>query len=108
VLVISVDGLDYRYLRDADQLGLKIPTLRRLLREGEVTQGVIGVYPTVTWPSHTTMITGVTPAEHGILSNRRPRSEGGDYYWDVSLLRSRTLWEKAEAAGRAGAGICAR
>ena len=105
VLVISVDGLDYRYLRDADQLGLKIPTLRRLLREGEVTEGIIGVYPTVTWPSHTTMITGVTPAEHGILSNRRPRTEGGDYYWDVSLLRTRTLWEKVGAAGLKTAAI---
>jgi predicted AlkP superfamily pyrophosphatase or phosphodiesterase len=105
ILVISVDGLDYRYLRDADQLGLKIPTLRRLWREGEVVEGIRGVYPTVTWPSHTTLITGVTPAEHGILSNRRPRAEGGDYYWDVSLLRTRTLWEKATAAGLKTAAI---
>ncbi|MGH9847658.1 MAG: alkaline phosphatase family protein [Blastocatellia bacterium] len=73
LLVISVDGLDYRYLRDADKLGLKIPTLRRLMREGEVTEGIEGVFPTVTWPSHTTMITGVAPAEHGIFNNRRPR-----------------------------------
>ena len=53
LLVLSVDGLDWRYLRDADRLGLKIPNLRRLMAEGEVAQGVIGVYPTVTWPSHT-------------------------------------------------------
>ena len=83
LLVISVDGLDYRYLRDADKLGLKIPHLRKLLREGEVTEGIEGVFPTVTWPSHTTLITGVAPAEHGILGNRRPTAEGGDYYWDV-------------------------
>ena len=105
VLVISVDGLDHRYLRDADQLGLKIPHLRRLMREGEVTDGVTGVFPTVTWSSHTSMITGVTPAEHGILSNRRPRAEGGDYYWDVGLLKARTLWEKAGAAGLKTAAI---
>ena len=61
LLVLSVDGLDWRYLRDANQLGLKIPNLRRLMSDGEVTQGVIGVYPTVTWPSHTSMITGVRP-----------------------------------------------
>ncbi len=105
LLVISVDGMDYRYLRDADKLGLKIPNLRRLMNEGEVTEGIIGVYPTVTWPSHTTLITGVTPAEHGILSNRRPRSEGGDYYWETGLLKSRTLWEKAGAAGLKTAAI---
>ncbi len=105
LLVISVDGLDYRYLRDADRLGLRIPHLRRLMREGEVSEGVTGVYPTVTWSSHTTLITGTTPAEHGILSNRRPRAEGGDYYWDVSLLKRETLWEKAGAAGRRTAAI---
>ncbi|MFM8395204.1 MAG: alkaline phosphatase family protein [Acidobacteriota bacterium] len=105
LLVISVDGLDYRYLRDADRLGLRIPNLRRLMREGEVTEGVTGVYPTVTWSSHTTLITGVTPAEHGILSNRRPRAEGGDYYWDVSLLKKETLWAKAGAAGKRTAAI---
>lgn len=80
LIVISVDGLDHRYLRDADKLGLKIPTLRKLMREGEFTGGLIGVVPTITWPSHTTLITGVTPREHGILGNRRPASNTGDYY----------------------------
>jgi predicted AlkP superfamily pyrophosphatase or phosphodiesterase len=105
LLVVSVDGLDYRYLRDADKLGLKIPNLRRLMREGEVTEGVTGVFPTVTWPSHTTMITGVAPAEHGILGNRRPKEEGGDYYWDVSLLKVKTLWHAAREAGLKTAAI---
>lgn len=105
LLVISIDGMDYRYLRDADRLGLKIPHLRRLLREGEVTEGITGVFPTVTWPSHTTMITGVTPAEHGILNNRRPRDAGGDYYWDVSLLKVKTLWHAAREKGLKTAAI---
>src|SRR4030095_4491645 len=105
LLVISVDGLDYRYLRDCDKLGLKIPNLRRLTREGEVTEGIIGVFPTVTWPSHTTLITGVDPRFHGILGNRRPREEGGDYYWDVALLKTTTLWHAAREAGLETAAI---
>ncbi|HZN11520.1 MAG TPA: ectonucleotide pyrophosphatase/phosphodiesterase [Blastocatellia bacterium] len=105
VLVISVDGLDHRYLRDGDQLGLQIPNLRRLMREGELADGVVGVLPTVTWPSHTTLITGVAPAEHGILGNRRPQSEGGDYYWEVSLLKAKTLWHAAREAGLRTAAI---
>jgi predicted AlkP superfamily pyrophosphatase or phosphodiesterase len=105
LLVISVDGLDHRYLRDCDKLGLKIPNLRRLMREGEVTDGIIGVLPTVTWPSHTTLITGVTPGEHGILNNRRPKSDCGDYYWDVSLLKVKTLWHAAREAGLRTAAI---
>lgn len=105
VAVISVDGLDHRYLRDSDRLGLKIPVLRRLMREGEWADGVVGVFPTVTWPSHTSMITGVTPAVHGIRGNRRPKDEGGDYYWDASLLKVRTLWHATRAAGRKSAAI---
>src|SRR6476469_9726450 len=91
LVVISVDGLDNRYLQNADLMGLKIPNLRRLKREGQYAKGIIGVVPTITWPSHTTMITGVDPVVHGILGNRRPVSEGGDYPWSVSLLKARTL-----------------
>ncbi|MCS7024497.1 MAG: ectonucleotide pyrophosphatase/phosphodiesterase [Bryobacteraceae bacterium] len=105
VLVISVDGLDHRYLRDADQLGLKIPNLRRIIGEGEWADGVRGVLPTVTWPSHTTLITGVTPERHGILGNRRPASEGGDYYWTADLLKVKTLWHATRAAGLKSAAI---
>ncbi|MBL8209827.1 MAG: alkaline phosphatase family protein [Bryobacterales bacterium] len=105
LLVISVDGLDHRYLRDADRLGLKIPNIRRLTKEGEWADGVLGVVPTVTWPSHTTLITGVTPAQHGILGNRRPASEGGDYYWSANLLKVPTLWHLTRKAGLKSAAI---
>jgi predicted AlkP superfamily pyrophosphatase or phosphodiesterase len=100
LLVLSIDGLDYRYLRDADRLGLRIPNLRRLVREGSSAAGVIGVWPTVTWPSHTSLITGVRPDQHGIRGNRRPPSEGGEYYWSASLLKARTLWQMAHDEGR--------
>lgn len=43
LIVISVDGLDCRYIRDADRLGLKIPNIRRLTREGASAQGVFEV-----------------------------------------------------------------
>lgn len=105
LVVISVDGLDHRYLRDADKLGLKAPNMRKLSREGEWAQGVVGVASTVTWPSHTSIITGKRPDEHGILLNRRPREEGGDYYWSASLLKTRTLWHAAHDAGLRTAAI---
>ncbi len=96
LVVISVDGLDNRYLTDA---GLKIPNLRRMMREGQASRGVIGVVPTVTWPSHTTIITGVDPVVHGILGNQRPKSEGGEYYWSESLIHTPTLLRAAHDAG---------
>ena len=68
MVVISIDGLKpSTYTADGPS---KVPTLRRLAREGAYAEGVIGVTPTVTYPSHTTMISGVLPAVHGIYNNR--------------------------------------
>src|ERR1700683_3408504 len=105
LVVISVDGLDNRYLTNADRMGLKIPHLRRLMREGQAARGVIGVVPTVTWPSHTTIITGVDPVVHGILGNQRPKSDGGEYYWDASLIHTRTLLQAMREAGKTTATV---
>ena len=105
VLVVSVDGLDARYLLDADAMHLRMPTIRRIMREGESARGVFGVVPTVTWPSHTTIISGVIPEVHGILNNRRPREEGGENYWFASLLKVPTLLNAAKRAGKTTAAI---
>jgi hypothetical protein len=102
LVVISVDGLDNRYLAQADRMGLKIPTLRRLMREGQYSKGVIGVVPTITWPSHTTILTGVDPVVHGILSNWRPP---GEKYLDYSQIRSPNLIGAAHKAGLTIAAI---
>lgn len=99
LLVISVDGLDHRYLRDADSLGLKIPNLRKITREGAWADGVVGVVPTVTWPSHTTIITGVTSGVHGILNNDRPKEDGGGRYWFRKYLKATPLYDAAREAG---------
>jgi len=99
LLVISVDGLDQRYLKNIDSLGLKIPNIRKLIREGQWSEGVVGVVPTITWPSHTTMITGVEPAVHGIQTNRMPASEGVDYPWSAKLLKEPTLLDAAHGEG---------
>src|SRR2546428_854263 len=69
LLMISIDGLRPDYVLKAGEHGLKIPHLRRILQEGAHATGVRGVLPTVTYPSHTTLLTGVWPAKHGIYSN---------------------------------------
>ena len=102
VLMISIDGLRPDYVTHADEHQLKIPTLRRLLTEGTYADGVVGVFPTVTYPSHTTLVTGVWPAEHGILNNTRfdpERKFGGAWYWYADQIKVPTLWSAAKAAG---------
>ena len=69
VLMISIDGLRPDDVTLADARGLKIPNLRALAAQGAWAHGVNGVLPTLTYPSHTTLITGVWPVKHGIASN---------------------------------------
>ena len=101
VLMISVDGLKPEYVFEADKRDLKIPYLRSLVRSGTFARGVIGVWPTVTYPSHTTLVTGVWPAEHGILSNSEfdPEQHFKDaWFWYADQIRVPTLWRVAHAA----------
>jgi predicted AlkP superfamily pyrophosphatase or phosphodiesterase len=101
VLMISVDGLKPEYVLQAEQRGLKLPYLRSLLAGGTYADGVIGVWPTVTYPSHTTLVTGVSPAEHGIIANlefdpaHRFRES---WFWYTDQIRAPTLWHAAHAA----------
>jgi predicted AlkP superfamily pyrophosphatase or phosphodiesterase len=96
LLVISIDGLDHRYLRDADQLGARIPNLRRMMAEGAWADGVVGVMPSVTFPSHTTMVTGVRPHEHGIVTN----NDGQELrFWSTEKIKAPLLWDAARHAG---------
>ncbi|MGH9665376.1 MAG: alkaline phosphatase family protein [Bryobacteraceae bacterium] len=64
--MISIDGLPAFALDDST---LRVPTLRRLIREGAWAKRMTPVNPAVTWPNHTTMVTGDTPARHGVLYN---------------------------------------
>jgi predicted AlkP superfamily pyrophosphatase or phosphodiesterase len=108
VLMISVDGLKPEYVLDADAHGLKIPLLRGLLREGAYARGVIGVWPTVTYPSHTTLLTGLSPAEHGIYDNLEfdPKNTFANaWFWYARQIRAPTLWQAAHAAGLSTASI---
>src|SRR5258708_29558216 len=94
VILISIDGLKPEYVLDADAHGLKIPALRRFLREGAYSTGVHGVVPTVTYPSHTTLITGVSPARHGIYANTTfdpLRKNFGGSHWHAEDINVPTL-----------------
>ena len=105
LLVISVDGLDWRYLRDADALGLKLPNIRRLLNRSQVADGVVGVWPTVTWPSHTSMLTGAPPFRHGILANAGGPLDIKQSYWSATKIKVPTLTQCTKAAGLTTAGV---
>ena len=106
-LMISIDGLRPDYLIAADRHGVKIPALRRFVQDGTYAR-VEGVIPTVTYPSHTTLVTGVSPAKHGILSNTMfdpLRTGPATWYWYAEDIAVPTLWDAAARAGWTTASI---
>lgn len=108
VVLLSIDGLKPDYVLDADRHGLEIPNLRRLVAEGAYATGVTGVTPTVTYPSHTTLVTGVAPAAHGILNNGPfdPLGQNANgWYWYADDIEVPTLWDAAGEAGLVTANV---
>ena len=65
LIVISADAMvaeDLEYLKT-------LPNYRKYLEGGALVKHVRSIYPSVTYPCHTTMVTGVYPDKHGITSN---------------------------------------
>ena len=110
VIVISVDGFAGFYWDDPRA---RIPNLRRLAERGVVASRMEAVFPSTTWPTHVSLVTGVRPARHGvagnhILNRRTDRVEDltGDPIYDASsLVRAPTIADRAHAAGLRTAAI---
>jgi predicted AlkP superfamily pyrophosphatase or phosphodiesterase len=66
VVLITIDGFPARALKDPR---LPMPTLRKLEADGVHADAMQPVNPTVTWPNHTALITGVDAGTHHILAN---------------------------------------
>jgi len=111
VVMVSVDGLAHFYLDDPKS---DMPTLRRLAQEGARAEGMISAFPSVTWPAHTNIITGCSPARHGVIGNSYIDRKTGER---VTLLcdpvfdkdqtvRVPTLYDVVHEAGLKTAAIC--
>lgn len=108
LVFFGVDGLVPAYYWQADRYGLKIPNLRALMKKGSYAKAVQGVLPTVTFPSDTTLVTGVNPARHGIIYNTPfdPTGENqGGWYWYSQDIKAKTLWDVAKESGLVTAAL---
>ena len=64
LLLVSIDGLR------ADVVGSgRMPTLDGLARKGVHADWMTPSYPTLTFPNHYTLVTGLRPDRHGIVNN---------------------------------------
>lgn len=110
VILVSVDGLANFYLDDplAD-----MPFLKNLAKNGARADGLVCSFPTVTWPNHTTLVTGTTPAKHGVIGNNYLDRKSAtsiafipDPLFDKDqIVKVPTVYDVAHRAGLVTAGI---
>lgn len=76
VILISSDGLRSDYLGR-----MATPNIDRLIADGvHADEGMIPVYPSLTFPNHYSIVTGLYPANHGIVSNTMFDPEMGERF----------------------------
>jgi predicted AlkP superfamily pyrophosphatase or phosphodiesterase len=110
VVVISIDGFAAFYWDDPRA---RLPRLRRLAERGAIATSMEAVFPTTTWPTHVSMVTGVRPRTHGVVANhilnretRTPEDLTGDPIYDApDLLRAPTVYDVAHRAGLRTAAV---
>jgi predicted AlkP superfamily pyrophosphatase or phosphodiesterase len=108
VVLISLDGFPAWALDDPS---LPVPTLRKLAANGAKAAAMRPVNPTVTWPNHTTLVSGVTPAKHHVLYNGLLRRDPGvppriePWVPRDQMVRAPTLYDVAHASGMTTAQV---
>jgi predicted AlkP superfamily pyrophosphatase or phosphodiesterase len=109
VVMISLDGMPAYLVTDPK---VSMPNLHAIAKRGVHAAGMKVSNPSVTWPNHTTLVTGMQPRRHGVLANGvLVRGEPGipviiDPRRDKSeLVRTPTVFDVAHAAGMTTAAI---
>ena len=100
VIIISLDGFRAEFYLPGPK-SKACETLTELRGSGSYAQHVLPPYPSMTYPGHATIVTGVSPARHGITANSRfePPATESRGFWFASDLQAPALWDVAHQAG---------
>lgn len=101
-VIISFDALSSRDLAQLKHL----EGFKRLYRDASYCETVKSVYPSLTYPAHTSISTGLYPMNHGVVANTllQPGREKPDWNWTRDRIRADTFYD---AAMRLGLTTCA-
>ena len=103
LIVISSDamvGEDLEYFKTK-------ASYQKIFRGGAEITNVSSIYPSVTFPAHATMITGMYPEHHGVFSNMQliPGSDPTPWQWDYDFMQCGDIFRAAKAAGKSTAAV---
>ena len=90
-----------------------MPNLRPIARQAVSAEGMVTTFRSVTWPSHTSLITGTFPARHGVIGNsvwNRETQQEVKYIGDPVLIKDEafrvlTFCDVAHKAGLSTASV---
>jgi len=89
VILISLDGFRWDYIDK-----LQLPNMRQLADQGVQAEGLIPVYPSKTFPGHYSIVTGLYPGNHGIISNNMydPSMDAEFHLHDREAMQDARWW----------------
>jgi len=104
VILVSIDALRPEFYLDERW---PAPVLQQLAATGARAHAVRSVFPALTYPSHTSMVTGALPARHGIYFNHPFCADGPTerWQWEAERIRVPTLWDAVRAGGGTTAAV---
>jgi hypothetical protein len=88
VVLVTIDGFANFHLKNP---AIDLPAIRALARSGVEAESGETVYPSVTHPSHTTLLTGVRPLRHGVINNRYTNRLTGERFHITNLDRAASI-----------------
>ncbi|MBQ8591588.1 MAG: alkaline phosphatase family protein [Lachnospiraceae bacterium] len=97
VIIISFDAVGKRDLAFLKTL----PNFGKFMEHAAICRNVSSVYPTLTYPAHTSIVTGKKPMHHGIVNNTQlqPNRPTPDWFWQRKYVKGTTLYDEAIKAG---------
>lgn len=103
MIIISLDALK---ATDIDIMK-SLPNFSTLINNGSHAEKVKTIYPSLTYPAHTTIVTGNYPKNHGIVNNKllQPSTKLSPWYWFRKYIKTPTLYDVANANGLKVASI---
>lgn len=103
VVVVSVDALVYEDLETLSKLYALAPRWDKMARVDRVRS----IYPTITYPCHSTMMTGVYPDRHHIVNNEAPILGVEHCLWQHfrSSVKAPSIFDAAKKAGFTTAAV---
>lgn len=92
VVIISLDAVGSKDLPFMSSL----PNFRKFMNKAAVCANVSSVYPSVTYPAHTSIITGRMPKNHGVINNTllQPERMKPDWMWQRKYISGTTLYDE--------------